>query len=72
MDEKFARMLAQATAANLRRLEDWQADRPRVADYRVTNAVEGLKEAVKALEALERDEHYTETGLGRPLGYAED
>ncbi|ONK10403.1 hypothetical protein [Streptomyces sp. MP131-18] len=60
MDEGTA-ALARATAEHARTLLDqWQHEYPNVADYRINDALSGLRLAVKALDHLYRDEQYPE------------
>ena len=41
----------------LRTAEAWQADNPTVADYRVTDAIAGLRQATEALRQLAVNGH---------------
>lgn len=60
MDEDTA-ALAREKAKHARVLvQQWQDEHSNVADYRVNDALEGLRKAERALDHLYRDEQYPE------------
>lgn len=60
MSKMFAGGMLWAVAFLYRRMMRWQVKHRNVADYRVTEATEGLRQAQKALRHLSSNSQYPE------------
>lgn len=60
MDEELASTMYADVTAALARLENWQAEHSNVVDYRVNDALAGLRKAQRAVQHLRDDIQYRE------------